>query len=105
MTDEELIARLNNLFWMLKEDGHHTRANTASFAAARLDAQAAEIERLRGEVAMAVEALEKLSTPHGFSGVAILGRRLSESLMGREIRARMEYARSTLAELTGAKNE
>ena len=49
MTDEELIARLNNLFWMLKEDGHYTKANTASFAAARLDAQAAEIERLRDE--------------------------------------------------------
>ena len=104
----------------------------------RIEAQAAEIERLRGDLAkagrdlnmarygqpdfawsihkqamadieaklaMAVEALGKLSTPHGFSGVAILGRRLSESLMGREIRARMEYARSTLAELTGAKNE
>ena len=46
MTDEELIARLNNLFWMLEEDGHYTKANTARFAVDHIKAQAAEIERL-----------------------------------------------------------
>lgn len=57
MTDEDLIARLNNLFWMLEEGGHYTKANTARFASDRIEAQAAEIERLWGELAKAVEAL------------------------------------------------
>ena len=57
MSDEELITRLNNLFWMLEEDGHYTKANTARFAKDRISAQAAEIERLRAYL----ERIEKVS--------------------------------------------
>jgi hypothetical protein len=46
MTDADLITRLNNLLWMLEDEGHYTKANTAMFAADRIEAQAAEIERL-----------------------------------------------------------
>ena len=49
MTDEDLIVDLNRLFWLLEEDRQYlARANTARLAARRIQAQAAEIERLRG---------------------------------------------------------
>ena len=95
MTDEELIARLNNLFWMLKEDGHHTKANTARFAAARLDAQAAEIERLRGDLTKAVEAFgcwNRMMNNPAYD-------------MGEMVSEFDAIARTTLAELTGAQKD
>jgi hypothetical protein len=46
MTDEELITRLNNLFWLLEDEGYHTMASNVKFAANRIEAHAAEIERL-----------------------------------------------------------
>ena len=59
MTDEDLIVDLNRLFWLLEEDRQYlARANTARLAARRIQAQAAEIERLRGDLAKAVEALQ-----------------------------------------------
>lgn len=36
--DKELIARLHNLHAMLEEEGYYTKANTASFAADRIEA-------------------------------------------------------------------
>ena len=53
MTDAELISRLNNLRWMLEQDGHYTKANTASFAVDHIKAQADEIERLKAKLAEA----------------------------------------------------
>ena len=51
MTDEDLIVDLNRLFWLLEEDRQYlARANTARLAARRIQAQAAEIKRLRGDV-------------------------------------------------------
>ena len=50
MTDEELIVDLNRLFWLLEEDRQYcSRTDTVKFAARRIEAQAAEIERLMKE--------------------------------------------------------
>jgi len=60
MTDEDLIVDLNRLFWLLEEDRQYlARANTARLAARRIEAQAAEIERLRGDLARAEAMLER----------------------------------------------
>ena len=60
MTDEDLIVDLNRLFWLLEEDRQYcSRTDTVKFAARRIEAQAAEIERLRGalhEVNMMINA-------------------------------------------------
>jgi len=58
MTDEDLIVDLNRLFWLLEEDRQYLpRANTVRLAARRIEAQAAEIERLRAYL----DRIEKVS--------------------------------------------
>ena len=62
-------------------------------------------------MAKATEALEKLSTAQLFGCGEAWGLRLGESAIGREILARMEYAKATLAavaephKLKGGKDE
>ena len=55
MSDEELIARL--LDWEEYDEGDINDAREA--AANRIEAQAAEIERLRGDLAKALDALHE----------------------------------------------
>ena len=85
MTDEDLIVDLNRLFWLLEEDRQYLpRANTVRLAARRIEAQAAEIERLRGDLAKAVESLGRISDGENWQA---------------------NEARTTLAELTGARHD
>jgi chromosome segregation ATPase len=84
MTDEDLIVDLNRLFWLLEEDRQYlARANTARLAARRIEAQAAEIERLRVDLAKAVEerdeALNQLDSAR--HSVDVLEKRVAK-LMG-----------------------
>ena len=61
-------------------------------------AEAAEAKLVR-----AVGALENLSTSQCFGNGEVLGCNLSKTPMGREVLARMEFARATLAEIKGEK--
>jgi len=49
LTDEELIARLDNLYNMLEEEGNYTKANTAAFAKDRIEQLIATNEALTAE--------------------------------------------------------
>jgi chromosome segregation ATPase len=79
MTDEELIARLRD--WQEHDDGKINDAREA--AADRIEAQAAEIERLRVDLAKAVEerdeALNQLDSAR--HSVDVLEKRVAK-LMG-----------------------
>ena len=126
MTDEELIVRLNNLFWILEEEGHYTKANTSRFAAARIGSRAAEIKRLeqacaewadRSEAQAAeIERLEKACVEwaevsqsnyqRAKAAEAKLAKAVEalETICYQDVEDESIYtARTTLAELTGAK--
>ena len=88
MTDEDLIVDLNRLFWLLEEDRQYlARANTARLAARRIQTQAAEIERLRGDLAKAQGALHQIAGKKDYADDP------------------WDIARAALAELTGGKDE
>ena len=91
MTDEDLIVDLNRLFWLLEEDRQYcARADTAKVAAGRIKAQAAEIERLRGDLEKAEWLLVDASV------------QLEEGRI-KTRRNRASLIRQFLAALTGAK--
>lgn len=50
MTDTELLARLDNLYSMLEEEGYYTKANTAAAAAARIRELNTDIQLLMGKI-------------------------------------------------------
>jgi hypothetical protein len=77
-----------------------------------LNEQADRIEELSNCVAVleakltkAMSALSEHSTARCFGKGEVLGLNLSDSPMGREVLARMEHARTTLAELKGETDE
>ena len=59
------------------------------------------IEELEVKLAKAMSALSGHSTARCFGSGEVLGLSLSDSPMGREVLARMDHARTTLAELKG----
>jgi hypothetical protein len=59
------------------------------------------IEELEAKLAKAMSALSEHSTARCFGSGEVLGLSLSDSPMGREILARMDHARTVLAELEG----
>jgi len=65
----------------------------------------ARTKRLEAQLAKALEALSEHSTARCFGSGEVLGLNLSDSPMGREVLARMDHARSVLAELKGEKDE
>lgn len=78
-------------------------ANAAFIAAAHDMADL--IAELKAERDALVDALDKLATPQCFGTGTILGQCLSDNPMGREIIARMEYARATLAKIKEKNDE
>ena len=67
--------------------------------------RADRIEELEAKLAKAVLSVKRLSTSECFGSSEVWGLSLSDSPLGREILARMDYANTTLAELTGGKDE
>lgn len=63
-----------------------------------------EIKRLEAKLAMAVGALGKLSTAQCFGNGETVGCRLVKTPIGREVLARMEFARATLTEIKGERD-
>jgi len=63
--------------------------------------QHARIEELEGQLIIAMKALTRLSTSEVYGNGEALGCVLSSDPMGREIVARMEYARDTIARIKG----
>jgi hypothetical protein len=61
----------------------------------------ARIEELEAKLAKAMSALSGHSTARCFGSGEVLGLSLSDSPMGREVLARMDHARTILAELKG----
>ena len=59
------------------------------------------IEELEAKLAKAVLSVKRLSTSECFGSSEVWGLSLSDSPLGREILARMDYANTTLAELKG----
>ena len=59
------------------------------------------IEELEAKLAKAMSALSGHSTARCFGSGEVLGLSLSDSPMGREVLARMDHARTTIAELKG----
>ena len=66
---------------------------------------AARIEELEAKLVKAIGDLGRLSRDEVFGDGGAWGMRLSEDALGREILARMKFARTTLAELTGGKDD
>jgi hypothetical protein len=98
-THAELITRLNNLFWMLKEEGHYTKANTARFAADRIEELSNCVAVLEAKLAKAVEALEKIDSITVHSGGEIHGVTAQHWRTAFEVA--QDEATITLAELKG----
>lgn len=61
----------------------------------------ARIEELEAMLAKAVLSVKRLSTSECFGSSEVWGLSLSDSPLGREILARMDYANTTLAEIKG----
>lgn len=59
MTDEELIARLHNLYTMLEEDGYYTKANTVAYTTDRIESLVKErdAERSKRKIAEGLAGL------------------------------------------------
>lgn len=72
---------------------------------AELDQAEARIEELEAKLARAVLSVKRLSTSECFGSSEVWGLSLSDSPLGREILARMDYANTTLAELKGETDE
>jgi len=66
-----------------------------------LEQAEARIEELEAKLAKAVLSVKRLSTSECFGSSEVWGLSLSDSPLGREILARMDYANTTLAELKG----
>ena len=62
---------------------------------------AGRIEELEAKLAKTVLSVKRLSTSECFGSSEVWGLSLSDSPLGREILARMDYANTTLAELKG----
>ena len=105
MTDEELIERLRD--WPYQGE---TMANAA---ADRIKAQAAEIERLRGDLAKAMEALQSVieacdqgrMIPRSGVGGMTIEANIKGSIYVGVPAWPIEEARTTLAELKGRDDE
>ena len=95
---DELVKRL-------REDQPVTQDMGSTMQCALQDAAADRIEALEVNLAKAIGDLGRLSRAEVFGDGGAWGMRLSEDALGREILARMKFARTTLAELTGDKNE
>jgi exonuclease VII small subunit len=59
------------------------------------------LEQTEAKLAKAMSALSEHSTARCFGSGEVLGLSLSDSPMGREVLARMDHARTVLAELEG----
>ena len=84
MSDEGLIARLR--------EGATWDDDIAA---------ADRIEELEAQQAITLTALKQLSTAGCFGNGEALGIDMSKTPLGREILARMEYARATIAKIKG----
>ena len=72
---------------------------------AELEQAEARIAELEAMLAKAVLSVKRLSTSECFGSSEVWGLSLSDSPLGREILARMDYANTTLAELKGETDE
>jgi hypothetical protein len=72
---------------------------------AELEQAEARIAELEAMLAKAVLSVKRLSTSECFGSSEVWGLSLSDSPLGREILARMDYANTTLAELKGQDDE
>jgi hypothetical protein len=75
--------------------------DTLQEVTAELEQAEARIEELEAKLAKAVLSVKRLSTSECFGSSEVWGLSLSDSPLGREILARMDYANTTLAELKG----
>ena len=95
----------DDLVKRLREDQPVTQDMGSTAQCDLQDAAADRIEELEANLAKAIGDLGRLSRAEVFGDGGAWGMRLSEDALGREILARMKFARTTLAELTGGKDE
>ena len=95
---EALIAEQSNLVVAAHRQGYD-QARAVSSELRR--AMAERIMEHEVKLAKAQAALEKLATAQCFGSGEILGLHLPDTPMGREILARMDFARTTLSEIKG----
>ena len=72
---------------------------------AELEQAEARIEELEAKLAKAVLSVKRLSTSECFGSSEVWGLSLSDSPLGREILARMDYANTTLAEISKERSD
>ena len=102
MTDEELIVDLNRLFWLLEEDRQYlARANTARLAARRIEAQAAEIERLRLLVPRPDQTQDELVWRDHMRGVPLAALAKEFGITKERMRYRLKRIAENKLHLTG----
>ena len=100
---DDLVKRYSSYnIMMLGDSGYEVSTPDGEWVKYKdYKAQADRIEELEAKLAKAVLSVKRLSTSECFGSSEVWGLSLSDSPLGREILARMDYANTTLAELKG----